>query len=90
MKMRHKWGSAMTILAFLLSAFSLNAEEVERQAQIQIQEVMSILEMNGFHHVRKIEFEHDAIEIEAKNSQGQKVDIELDLVSGAILEVELD
>ncbi|MGF1872680.1 PepSY domain-containing protein [Photobacterium indicum] len=59
---------------------------------LSVPKVMRLLQAQGYHDFRKIKIEHDEseIEVEARNQGGQQVELEVDLYTGRILDVERD
>ncbi|MGF1725618.1 PepSY domain-containing protein [Photobacterium nomapromontoriensis] len=74
----------MPVLAFAKPVGSAAAPE------ITVPKAMQLLQDKGYHDFRKIKVERDEneIEVEARNAAGQEVEIELDLFSGKILDIE--
>ncbi|PSU35905.1 PepSY domain-containing protein [Photobacterium lutimaris] len=85
-------------LFVLLTVCSLSlpvyADPVERAAspELTVPKAMRLLQSHGYHDFRKIKVERDdhEIEVEARNADGHRVEIEMDLFSGQILAVERD
>ncbi|PSW05199.1 PepSY domain-containing protein [Photobacterium lipolyticum] len=59
---------------------------------LTVPKAMKLLQSEGYYDFRKIKVEHDEheIKVEARNESGQKVELEMDLYTGKILDVELD
>ncbi|GHA39583.1 PepSY domain-containing protein [Photobacterium aphoticum] len=60
--------------------------------ELTVPKAMRLLQSQGYHDFRKIKVERDEheIEIEARNADGQEVEVEMDLFSGKVLAVERD
>ena len=84
------------LAACAVSSLSLPvyADPVERAAapELTVPKALRMLQSHGYHDFRKIKVERDEheIEVEARNADGQRVEIEMDLFSGKILAVERD
>ncbi|KLV08460.1 MULTISPECIES: PepSY domain-containing protein [Photobacterium] len=60
--------------------------------ELTVPKAMRLLQNQGYHDFRSIKIERDdhEIEVEARNPEGKRVEIEMDLFSGKILAVESD
>ncbi|WP_299022439.1 PepSY domain-containing protein [uncultured Photobacterium sp.] len=83
-----------TILGGVLSVGSVLADPVEspHPDMLTVPEAMRLLQSQGFHDFRKIKVERDEneIEVEASDKNGEKVELEIDLYTGKILDLDLD
>ncbi|WEM45501.1 PepSY domain-containing protein (plasmid) [Photobacterium sp. DA100] len=83
--------AVLTVSSFALPVY---ADPVEPSAtpELTVPKAMRMLQSQGYHDFRKIKVERDEheIEVEARNADGHKVEIEMDLFSGKILAVERD
>ena len=83
--------TVLTASCFSLPAY---ADPVERSTspELTVPKAMRMLQSHGYHDFRKIKVERDEheIEVEARNADGHRVEIEMDLFSGKILAVERD
>ena len=81
----------LTVCSFTLPAFA-DPVEPAPAPELTVPKAMRILQSEGYHDFRKIKIERDdhEIEVEARNADGQRVEIEMDLFSGQILAVERD
>lgn len=61
-------------------------------AALSVPKAMKILQGQGYHDFRKIKVERDdhEIEVEARNPDGQRVEIEMDLYTGKVISIEAD
>ncbi|KLV07011.1 hypothetical protein ABT56_07650 [Photobacterium aquae] len=77
-----------------IMAMSAHADPVEPPSApaLTVPKAMRMLQAEGYYDFRKIKVEQDdhEIEIEARNPDGMRVEVELDLFSGRILSVERD
>lgn len=62
------------------------------RAALSVPKAMKILQGQGYHDFRKIKVERDdhEIEVEARDSDGQRVEIEMDLYTGKVISIEAD
>ncbi|MCQ1059301.1 PepSY domain-containing protein [Photobacterium sp. ZSDE20] len=83
--------AVLTVCSFSLPVY---ADPVERSVspELTVPKAMRLLQTHGYHDFRKIKVERDdhEIEVEARNADGHRVEIEMDLFSGKILTVERD
>ncbi|UTV29858.1 PepSY domain-containing protein [Photobacterium atrarenae] len=75
----------------MLPAVAEASGNVERTA-LSVPKAMKILQGQGYHDFRKIKVERDdhEIEVEARDSDGQRVEIEMDLYTGKVISIEAD
>ncbi|PSW19987.1 PepSY domain-containing protein [Photobacterium sanctipauli] len=70
------------------------ADPVERNIapELTVPKALKLLQSQGYHDFRKIKVEREdhEIEVEARNADGHRVEIELDLFSGKIIDIERD
>ncbi|CAM3543983.1 PepSY domain-containing protein [Parendozoicomonas haliclonae] len=90
-----KRAAAIGITLSTLFSLPLQAADIqqpEAQQPIDLHQVVRILQDQGFHDIRSIEFNdsRQQYEVDARNQRGKKVDIELDANNGKILKVERD
>ena len=82
------------VLANLMAVAPVVADPVdpEDSLALTVPKAMKLLQSEGYYDFRKIKVEHDEheIEVEARNKSGQKVELEMDLYTGKILDLELD
>lgn len=59
---------------------------------LSVPKAMKTLQGQGYHDFRKIKVERDdhEIEVEARNPEGQRVEIEMDLYTGKVIRIEAD
>ena len=58
-------------------------------ATLTLRQVLDKLEAAGYQHFQKIEQERTYFEVEATNPQGQRVELDVDAVTGEILKTEV-
>lgn len=58
-------------------------------ARLTIREVYDRMEAAGYHEISEIEWEDGCYEVEARNAQGQVVELRVDGGSGAIARIEV-
>ena len=83
--------SISTIGLFFMSA--VHADPIEKTSDvISIPKAMQILEKGGYYDFRKIKVvrEYNEIEVDALNKDGHRVEIEMDLYTGNIMQEHLD
>jgi hypothetical protein len=59
-------------------------------ATLTLRQVLDKLEAAGYRQFQKIEHERAYFEVEATNPQGQRVELEIDAVTGEILKTEVE
>ena len=59
-------------------------------ATMTLRQVLDKLEAAGYRHFQKIEQERTYFEVEATNPQGQRVELDVDAVTGEILKMEVE
>lgn len=83
--------SVSTLGMFFISA--AHADPIEKALDvISIPNAMKILEKDGYYDFRKIKVvrEYNEIEVDALNKDGHRVEIEMDLYTGNIMQEHLD
>ncbi|OLQ74201.1 hypothetical protein BIT28_20080 [Photobacterium proteolyticum] len=79
-------------LGCLLVAVSAKADPVEETASsaLTVPKAMRMLQNQGYHDFRKIkvEREENEIEVEARDKEGRKVELEIDLYTGKITDID--
>ncbi|KJF95295.1 hypothetical protein UB33_01625 [Photobacterium angustum] len=83
--------SVSTLGMFFISA--AHADPIEKALDvISIPKAMKILEKDGYYDFRKIKVvrEYNEIEVDALNKDGHRVEIEMDLYTGNIMQEHLD
>lgn len=83
--------SVSTIGLFFMS--TVHADPIEKTSDvISIPKAMQILEKIGYYDFRKIKVvrEYNEIEVDALNKDGHRVEIEMDLYTGDIMQEQLD
>ncbi|AJR06083.1 PepSY domain-containing protein [Photobacterium gaetbulicola] len=83
--------AVLTVSSFALPVYA-DPVEPAVSPELTVPKAMRMLQSHGYHDFRKIKVERDEheIEVEARNADGHKVEIEMDLFSGKILAVERD
>ena len=59
-------------------------------ATLTLRQVLDKLEAAGYTHFQKIEHERTYFEVEATDPQGQRVELDIDAVTGEILKMEVE
>ncbi|WP_083651937.1 PepSY domain-containing protein [Photobacterium proteolyticum] len=84
--------SSWMCLGCLLVAVSAKADPVEETASsaLTVPKAMRMLQNQGYHDFRKIkvEREENEIEVEARDKEGRKVELEIDLYTGKITDID--
>lgn len=76
--------------AMLVPAFAQNAAATPAQSNwMSLQEVQSKLEAAGYRDFEKVERERDKYEVKATDPQGQRVELDVDPLSGDVLKTEV-
>ncbi|MGR5145510.1 PepSY domain-containing protein [Photobacterium alginatilyticum] len=79
-------------LASLLAALPAMADPVEEttSSALTVPKAMRMLQNQGYHDFRKIkvEREENEIEVEARDKEGRKVELEIDLYTGKITDID--
>ncbi len=76
--------------AMLVPAFAQNAAATPTQSNwMSLQEVQSKLEAAGYRDFEKVERERDKYEVKATDPQGQRVELDVDPLSGDVLKTEV-
>ncbi|MGF1684581.1 PepSY domain-containing protein [Photobacterium minamisatsumaniensis] len=92
--MKQTLKSLLAVLVTANIAAPAYADPVERSVvpELTVPKALRLLENQGYHDFRKIKVERDdhEIEVEARNPDGHRVEIELDLFSGKIIDIERD
>ncbi|KJG27232.1 PepSY domain-containing protein [Photobacterium angustum] len=83
--------SVSSIGLFFMS--TVHADPIEKTSDvISIPKAMQILEKGGYYDFRKIKVvrEYNEIEVDALNKDGHRVEIEMDLYTGDIMQEQID
>ena len=82
--------------ALLVPAFALDKSPAATQTTapaeagtLSLQQVQARLEADGYRDFEKIERERNKYEVKATDAQGQRVELDLDLMTGDILKTEI-
>lgn len=79
-------------LASLLAALPTMADPVEdtTSSALTVPKAMRMLQNQGYHDFRKIkvEREENEIEVEARDKDGRKVELEIDLYTGKVTDID--
>ncbi|GAB3522533.1 PepSY domain-containing protein [Photobacterium alginatilyticum] len=79
-------------LGSLLAAVPAMADPVEEttSSALTVPKAMRMLQNQGYHDFRKIkvEREENEIEVEARDKEGRKVELEIDLYTGKITDID--
>ena len=67
-----------------------SATTLPSPATLTLRQVLDKLEAAGYRHFQKIEQERTYFEVEATNAQGQRVELDVDAVTGEILKMEVE
>ncbi|MCG7585686.1 PepSY domain-containing protein [Photobacterium sp. OFAV2-7] len=84
--------SSWMCLGCLLVAVPVMADPVEdtTSSALTVPKAMRMLQNQGYHDFRKIkvEREENEIEVEARDKEGRKVELEIDLYTGKITDID--
>lgn len=82
-------GIVVVGLAVSAPALIVQAQEAAR-AELDVKQIIAKLESAGYTRIEDIERDDGVWEVEATNSAGQRVELDVDPVSGAVLREERD
>ncbi|WP_084419418.1 PepSY domain-containing protein [Photobacterium sp. J15] len=92
MKVCQLWLKGIVLGSCLFSGMVM-ADPVEppHPDMLTVPEAMRLLQSQGYHDFRKIKVERDEneIEVEARDKDGKMIELEIDLYTGKVLDVEL-
>ncbi|MCW8328624.1 PepSY domain-containing protein [Photobacterium sp. SDRW27] len=81
-------------LVSILAVAPAQADPVEATSSnaLTVPKAMRMLQNQGYHDFRKIKIERDEneLEVEARDKSGHQVELEIDLYTGKILDIETD
>lgn len=81
-------------LGGILAVAPVIADPVEATTSnaLTVPKAMRLLQSQGYHDFRKIKIEREEneVEVEARDKSGRQVEIEIDLYTGKILDIETD
>ncbi|MGF1713302.1 PepSY domain-containing protein [Photobacterium chitinilyticum] len=79
-------------LGSLFTAVPAMADPVEKTASsaLTVPKAMRMLQSQGYHDFRKIKVERDEneIEVEARDKSGRRVELEIDLYTGKVIDID--
>lgn len=64
------------------SGSAYDADAMKQEQALPLSEIARTLEAKGYSNVTKIEFEHGAYEVKARDDKGQRVKLYLDAATG--------
>lgn len=82
-------GGIIAAGASVLPAFAQSSAATTQAGWMSLQEVQAKLEAGGYRDFEKIEREKDKYEVKATDMQGQRVELDVDPMTGEILKTEI-
>ena len=71
-------------------AAATNALAAQQQQRLNIAQIYDAVAKAGYTHVKEIEWSHGGYEVDARNPQGERVELRVDGQTGAVLRSRYD